>query len=60
MSREAESYACLDQDSAPPVTYGMALVKLLKEPLIHMRGASILPVTSLLSSILLLRCGIVS
>ncbi|OCL00741.1 uncharacterized protein K441DRAFT_672377 [Cenococcum geophilum 1.58] len=37
--REASSYARLDQDSRLPVTYGPALVKLLKEPLIHINGA---------------------
>ena len=38
-NREAESYARLDQDSRPPVTYGPALINLLKEPLIHINGA---------------------
>lgn len=38
-NREAESYARLDQDSRLPVTYGPALINLLKEPLIHIKGA---------------------
>lgn len=38
-NREAESYARLDQDSRPPVTYGLALINLLKEPLIHINSA---------------------
>lgn len=38
-NREADSYARLDQDSSPPVTYGPALINLLKEPLIHISGA---------------------
>lgn len=38
-NRETESYARLDQDSRPPVTYGSALINLLKEPLIHINGA---------------------
>ena len=38
-NREVESYTRLDQDSRPPVTYGPALIYLLKEPLIHINGA---------------------
>jgi hypothetical protein len=36
--REPEDYARLDQDSRPPVIYGQALINLLSEPLIHIKG----------------------
>ena len=38
-NREPESYTRIDQDSKPPVTYGLALINVLKEPLIHIKGA---------------------
>jgi hypothetical protein len=38
-NHDPESYARLDQDSRLPVTYGGALIYLLKEPLIHIKSA---------------------
>ena len=38
-NRTAEKYARLDQDFRQPMTYGPALMNLLKEPLIHIKEA---------------------